>query len=191
MLLLYALQSEIRFGSRARRIRSGPSDRKSTLLVSVSAAIPVLGFALAMKANAPSVSMMLPQWFRHAVIPGLPSVAWVGVALGICGVALRLWALLTLRERYTRTLLVQDEHSVERGGPYRWVRHPGYLGSLLCLNGIALASGNSVTLLASLAATLGAYSYRIRVEDAMLVAAFGDNYDEYRRQVRALVPSFR
>jgi protein-S-isoprenylcysteine O-methyltransferase len=191
VLLLYALQSEIRFGARARTVRAGDLDRKSTLLVAASSAVPVLGFVLAMKANSSTVSMLLPQWFRHAFIPGLPGVAWMGVALGICGVGLRLWALLTLRDRYTRTLLVQDEHSVERGGPYRWVRHPGYLGSLLCLNGIALASGNSVTLLASLVATCGAYSYRIKVEDAMLVAAFGHSYGEYRRQVRALVPSFR
>jgi len=191
VLLLYGLQSEIRFGSRARKVRAGESDRKSTLLVAASSAVPVLGFVLAMKAGSPAGSMLLPQWFRHALIPGLPGVAWMGVALGICGLGLRLWAVLTLRDRYTRTLLVQDEHSVERGGPYQWVRHPGYLGSLLCLNGIAVASGNSVTLLASLATTWGAYSYRIRVEDAMLVAAFGRFYGEYRRQVRALVPSFR
>lgn len=163
VLLLYALQSEIRFGSRARRIRAGKSDRKSTLLISASSAVPVLGFVLAMKANSPAAST-LPQWFRHSFIPGLPGIAWMGVALGICGLGLRLWAVLTLRDRYTRTLLVQDEHSVERGGPYHWVRHPGYLGSLLCLNGIALASGNAVTLLASLLATWGAYSYRIKVE---------------------------
>jgi Putative protein-S-isoprenylcysteine methyltransferase len=191
VLLLYALQSEIRFGSRARRMRPGESDRRSTLLVSAGSAVPVLGFALAMRASSPTASTLLPQWFRHAFIPGLPEVAWMGVALGICGLGLRLWAVLTLRERYTRTLLVQDEHSVERGGPYHWIRHPGYLGSLLCLNAIALASGNSVTLLASVFATWGAYSYRIRVEDAMLVAAFGHSYGEYRRQVRALVPSFR
>jgi protein-S-isoprenylcysteine O-methyltransferase Ste14 len=191
VLLLYALQSEIRFGSRARKMRAGKSDRKSSLLVAASSAVPVLGFVLAMKAGSAAGLMLLPQWFRHALIPGLPGVAWMGVALGIGGLGLRLWAVLTLRDRYTRTLLVQDEHSVERAGPYRWVRHPGYLGSLLCLNGIALASGNFVTLLASLLATWGAYSYRIRVEDAMLVAAFGHLYGEYRRQVRALVPSFR
>jgi protein-S-isoprenylcysteine O-methyltransferase Ste14 len=189
VLLLYGLQSEIRFGSRARKIRAGKSDRKSTLLVSASSAVPVLGFVLAMKANSPSVSTQLPQWFRHASIPGQPAFGWMGVALGICGLALRLWAVLTLRDRYTRTLLIQDEHFVERGGPYHWVRHPGYLGSLLCLNGIALASGNTVILLASLLATWGAYSYRIMVEDAMLIAAFGNSYGEYRHQVRALVPS--
>jgi len=136
VLLLYGLQSEIRFGSRARKVRAGESDRKSTLLVAASSAVPVLGFVLAMKAGSPAGSMLLPQWFRHALIPGLPGVAWMGVAFGICGLGLRLWAVLTLRDRYTRTLLVQDEHSVERGGPYQWVRHPGYLGSLLCSTGL-------------------------------------------------------
>jgi protein-S-isoprenylcysteine O-methyltransferase len=111
--------------------------------------------------------------------------------MGVLGLSLRLWAVLTLRERYTRTLLVESEHAIERGGPYRLVRHPGYLGSLLCLNGIALASGNSATLIASLLATSAAYSYRIRVEDEMLVARLGVNYVEYKRQVRALLPILR
>ncbi|MDP9099273.1 MAG: isoprenylcysteine carboxylmethyltransferase family protein [Verrucomicrobiota bacterium] len=191
VLLLYAIQSEIRFGARARTMRSGASDRKSTLVVSISAAVSVLGFALAMKANSSAISSFLPAWFRNAVLPGLPAIAWLGVVLGVCGVLLRLWAVLTLRDRYTRTLVVHDQHSIERSGPYRWVRHPGYLGSLLCLNGIALASGNVITLLASLVATSAAYTYRIKIEDEMLVAALGATYAEYRTQVRALLPSLR
>lgn len=191
VLLLYAIQSEIRFGSRARKMRSGASDRRSTLLVSVSAAVSVLGFALAMKANSSAISSFLPAWFRDAVLPGLPATAWVGVGLGFCGVVLRLWAVLTLRDRYTRTLLIQDQHAIERGGPYRWVRHPGYLGSLLCLNGIALASGNFIALGASLVATCAAYRYRIEVEDEMLVASLGPSYAEYSREVGAIVPFLR
>jgi protein-S-isoprenylcysteine O-methyltransferase Ste14 len=191
VLLLYAIQSEIRFGARARTLRTGASDRKSTLAVSVSAAISILGFALAMKVNSPSFSPWLPDWFRRATLPGLPLVAWIGVVLGVLGVCLRLWAVLTLRERYTRTLLIQDEHSIERNGPYRWVRHPGYLGSLLCLNGIALASGNIATLIASLLATSLAYGYRIKVEDEMLVNSLGPAYVQYRQQIDALLPSLR
>jgi protein-S-isoprenylcysteine O-methyltransferase len=191
VLLLYVIQSEIRFGRQARTTRAGAADRKSTLALSVAAAVPVLGFVLAMKASSPTTAAMLPRWFRSAELPGLPWSKWLGVLLGACGVALRLWAVLTLRERYTRTLLVQHEHAIERGGPYRWVRHPGYLGSLLALDGIALASGNWVALLASLVVTFAAYGYRIRVEDEMLVAAFGDSYAELRRDVGALVPSRR
>jgi protein-S-isoprenylcysteine O-methyltransferase len=118
----------------------------------------------------------------------MPSTAWIGVGLGIAGILTRLWAVLTLRQRYTRTLRVDGGNTIERGGPYRFVRHPGYLGSLLCLNGIALASGNAVVFAASLLATLTAYAYRIHVEDAMLTAAFGEAYESYRRQVGALIP---
>ena len=188
VLLLYAVQSEIRFGKRARSIRTGATDRHSTLAVSLSAAIPVLGFALAMRATSSAIASRLPALFRAAAVPGLPAAAWCGVAFGALGVAIRLWAVLTLRDRYTKTLLMQDNHAIERNGPYRWVRHPGYLGSLLALNGIALASGNWFVLLASLVVTLAAYSYRIRVEDAMLVAALGQPYADYRQQVRALLP---
>ena len=191
IVLLYALQSELRFGARARTIRAGASDRKSTLIVSVSGAVPVLGFALAMKAGSSELSGWLPHWFREAVVPGLPYVGWIGVLLGVVGLVVRLLAVLTLRERYTRTLLVENQQTIERNGPYRWVRHPGYLGSLLCLNGIALASGNLVTLIASLLATSAAYTYRIKVEDEMLVATLGQPYVEYRQQVRALLPFAR
>jgi protein-S-isoprenylcysteine O-methyltransferase Ste14 len=38
--------------------------------------------------------------------------------------------------------------------------------------------------------TIAAYSYRIHVEDAMLVAAFGEPYESYRRETGALLPSF-
>ena len=49
VLLLYAIQSEIRFGAKARTITAGPEDRGSTWAVGLSSAVPVLGFVLAMK----------------------------------------------------------------------------------------------------------------------------------------------
>jgi len=185
VILAYALQSEVRFGARARSHSTGGSDRGSTRALSLASAVPVLGFVLAMKAPG---SSWIPEWFGAATLPGMPAIAWAGVAAGFAGCGVRLWSVLTLRERYTRTLLTHDGHAVERGGPYRWVRHPGYLGSLLVLNGVAMASGNWPTLLASLGATLVAYMYRVRVEDEMLVGALGEEYAAYRREVGALVP---
>jgi protein-S-isoprenylcysteine O-methyltransferase len=161
------------------------------LIVSASSAVSALGFALAIKAGSLGGSAWLPGWFRQAIVPGLPFTAWIGVALGVAGLGLRLTAVMTLRERYTKTLLVTSGHTVERRGPYGRVRHPGYLGSLLCLNGTALASANLVVLAASLIVTSAAYAYRIRVEDRMLIAELGQPYVEYRRQVPALIPSLR
>jgi protein-S-isoprenylcysteine O-methyltransferase Ste14 len=185
VMVLYAIQAELRFGRKARSYSAGAEDRGSSAVISLAAVIPVLGFVFAMKAPH---STWIPAWYRDAVLPGMPAIAWAGVAMGVAGFLVRLWSVLTLRERYTRTLLTHDEHTVERGGPYRWVRHPGYLGSLLVLNGIALASGNWIAPAVSVPVTVVAYLYRIRAEDRMLVAAFGEGYAAYRREVGALLP---
>lgn len=192
VLLLYVVEAEIRFGSKARSSSAGESDRGSTRIVSLSSVVPILGFVLAMQALASPAPTGLHAWLiGPRTMPGMPAIAWAGVGVGFAGLLVRLWALLTLRHRFTRTLLVHEGHTVERGGPYRFVRHPGYLGSLLTLNGIALASGRAPVFLLSLAATAAAYAYRIRVEDAMLVAAFGAEYEAYRREVGALLPFVR
>jgi protein-S-isoprenylcysteine O-methyltransferase len=191
LLLLYALQSELRFGRKARKMAAGAADRGSTWAVSLASAVPVIGFIIAVKRQSAFFQAWTPSWLRDANLPGLPTSAWIGIAFGAMGLLLRLWAVLWLRERYTRTLLIQDDHSVERGGPYRLVRHPGYLGSLLVLNSIAFASGNFVTVIASLVATCVAYRHRIRAEDAMLVNTFGDAYARYRREVPAVIPFVR
>lgn len=191
VLLLYAVQSEIRFGAKARARVPGKSDRGSSLAVSLACVVPIVGFVLAMKAQSTQslfgIHLSFPNWLLW---PGAGDAAlgWTGVVLGVLGILLRLWAVLTLRERYTRTLLVQDDHAIERNGPYRLVRHPGYAGSLLCMNGIALASCSAAVVIASVAATFVAYAYRVRVEDAMLVETFGDQYANYRREVGALIP---
>jgi len=190
LIALYALQAELRFGAKARARKAEASDRGSSLVVSLAAAAPVLGFVIAVKWAHPAVVGRHPVvgWLFGPTLPGLPATAWAGAAVGLAGVLLRLWAVLTLRHRYTRTLLVHEDHAIERGGPYRFVRHPGYLGSLLCLNAIALTSGAAPVFVASLLATIPAYVYRVRAEDAMLVAALGAPYDSYRREVGALLP---
>jgi protein-S-isoprenylcysteine O-methyltransferase Ste14 len=189
VLLLYGVQAEVRFGRKARTIFAGPLDRGSTVAVSLCSVVPVMGFVLAVKAQTAPYQSRVPAWLgRAGAIPGMPAVAWVGVGVGAVGLLVRLWAVLVLRERYTRTLRVGDDQTFERGGPYRFVRHPGYVGSLLCLNGIALASGNAPVFAASIITTLAAYAYRIRIEDAMLVNRFGAAYEKYKHERRALVP---
>jgi protein-S-isoprenylcysteine O-methyltransferase len=190
LIVLFLIQSEIRFGARARSSRAGATDRRSSLLLTVGTLIPIAGFVFAMK-RAPELAAR-PQgwmaWLFGESLPGLPASAWAAAAIGLAGLGLRLWAVLTLRERYTRTLLTHDAHEIERGGPYRAVRHPGYLGSLLCLNAVAFTSGSAPVFAASLLATLCGYAYRIRAEDRMLIEALGEPYAQYRREVRALLP---
>jgi protein-S-isoprenylcysteine O-methyltransferase Ste14 len=112
----------------------------------------------------------------------------VGLALYAVGVALRLWAVLTLGRVFTLGAGTQGGHYVVSDGPYRIVRHPSYAGLLIaCLGlGVALANGLSVAALALI--PLPAVLARIRVEERALVATLGAKYRSYARSRARLVP---
>jgi protein-S-isoprenylcysteine O-methyltransferase len=46
---------------------------------------------------------------------------------------------------YSRTLCTSSEQVVMESGPYRVIRHPGYLGSIMVWTGFGVASGSAAT----------------------------------------------
>lgn len=95
---------------------------------------------------------------------------------------------MRLAASYTRTLRVGARQRLVVAGPYRLIRHPGYLGTLLLWLGAALTTGNGLTA-ATMAVALGrAYRTRMAAEEAMLGEAFADDYQFYAARTRRLVP---
>ena len=60
---------------------------------------------------------------------------YLGLAMMIGGIALRFWAVGTLRSFFSYTVQIKEQHQVIESGPYRFVRHPAYAGSLLTVVG--------------------------------------------------------
>lgn len=119
----------------------------------------------------------------------LPPVSGpAGVAVMAAGLALRAWSMRTLGTYYSRTLRTTSGQTVVEYGPYRVLRHPGYLGSIMVWTGFAVASG-SVAATAGVAALMGdAYSRRIAAEEAMLTGRFGSVYADYSQRTKRLIP---
>ncbi len=96
--------------------------------------------------------------------------SWMaGLAVALVGEALRVWAAGHL----------EKSREVTRSGPYQWMRHPLYVGSLIMALGVVIASRSlAVAAIASIymSATIVA---AIRNEEAFLRQAFGDTYDRY------------
>jgi protein-S-isoprenylcysteine O-methyltransferase len=84
--------------------------------------------------------------------------------------------------------MILENHVVWRGGPYRWLRHPAYAGTLITYFGYGLAIGSWVGALVFAAVVAAAYVPRIRVEEAELTRALGDSYRAYARETARLVP---
>jgi protein-S-isoprenylcysteine O-methyltransferase Ste14 len=101
-----------------------------------------------------------------------------GLALGLLGEALRIWASGHIEK--TRVLAT--------GGPYAHTRNPLYLGSTLMAAGIALAAASPWAALAGAIYFLAFYPSAIRGEAAFLATRFPDAFGPWAREVPAFLP---
>ena len=107
----------------------------------------------------------------------------VALVLGALGYLLSVWAAAA-NKFYGRFVRIQKErgHTVETGGPYRYVRHPGYAGMIIFCLASALALGSLWTLIPNgLMALLTII--RTALEDRTLQEEL-DGYKEYAARVR-------
>jgi protein-S-isoprenylcysteine O-methyltransferase Ste14 len=114
-------------------------------------------------------------------------IRWIGVALFAAGGAQRLWPVFVLGDRFSGLVAIQPGHTLVTGGVYGVIRHPSYLGLLVNSLGWGLAfrSGVGVLLTALLIPPLIA---RIRAEERLLRAQFGDEYEAYCARTSRLIP---
>ena len=109
------------------------------------------------------------------------------LALYILGMVICIWAMAVNRF-FSPVLRIQDErgHHLVTVGPYRYVRHPGYLGILLSASaGVALGSWWSLVPLVPVAVLI---LRRTTLEDRLLRKNL-EGYANYSEQVRyRLVP---
>jgi protein-S-isoprenylcysteine O-methyltransferase Ste14 len=126
----------------------------------------------------------VPLGFAAAVVVlGLARPTWpswaAGLAIAALGEGVRVWAAGHL----------EKGREVTSSGPYRWTRHPLYVGSSVMAAGVAVA-GVSLAAAVAIALYMGVtLRAAVRTEEAFLRARFGDAYDAYAE--RRAAPSAR
>ncbi len=150
------------------------------------------------KATEPLVPMLSLFLFGIIVIPILVGYARLGVlpsylfypglVIMIVGFAIYYWAVLALGHFGSGFVRVIPDHKVIQNGPYRLVRHPVYAGEILSFIGLGLALQSWVALLIILVTASVFYSNRIRIEEKFLTAELGDDYVQYMKSVKRIIP---
>ena len=112
----------------------------------------------------------------------------IGFIIMWAGVGLRWWSFRTLGRYFTYQVMTSRDQPVITSGPYRFVRHPSYLGILLILLGIGVTYGNWLSLLSLVVLPLLGFLNRIRVEEAALQASLGSEYGSYAARHKRLIP---
>ena len=115
---------------------------------------------------------------------GMSSLAFTaGVAAAVLAAALITWAMRSNRFFSSVVRIQKDRgHTVVDGGPYRFIRHPGYAGMSVFTLVTPLILG-SYWALAPAAATVSVIVIRTIMEDFTLHSEL-DGYSDYARRVR-------
>lgn len=128
-----------------------------------------------------------PEWMAWSSITLPAWIRWAGVVTSVGVGALVVWTLYTLGPNLTDTVVTRKDQYLVTTGPYRYVRHPFYLAFALGILGGSSAMANWFPLVAG-SVTFVFLVVRTRIEEDMLLARFGAEYEEYTRRVGRFVP---
>jgi protein-S-isoprenylcysteine O-methyltransferase Ste14 len=112
----------------------------------------------------------------------------LGLLVMALGYAIFVWSVL-VRGRYATSWQMPVDQKLVDWGPYRYVRHPSYLGYFLMFTGFLFVWHNLLALI-PLTAIPGYVLLTLR-EEEMLVAKFGEEYVRYQKRVGRFLPKIR
>jgi methyltransferase len=104
-------------------------------------------------------------WLRR---PFFPVLSVPALALLALGTGLRWWAIRTLGRHWNVEVMDSAPLGVVEDGPFRWVRHPNYLGVFIEMAALPLVHTAWMTALASAIGNGLVLRNRLRIEEPML-----------------------
>jgi protein-S-isoprenylcysteine O-methyltransferase Ste14 len=125
-----------------------------------------------------------------AVLPKLPTVTAIGVAVAWIGIALALWARYVLGSNWSAQVAIREGHELIQTGPYRFIRHPIYTGILTGTWGTAIAIGQLSAFFGVILITLG-LAYKAKQEELRLQATFGEMWTAHQQRTGMFLPRTR
>jgi protein-S-isoprenylcysteine O-methyltransferase Ste14 len=116
-----------------------------------------------------------------------PELSHTGILILISGFLLRQYSIKTLGKFFIPVVGKQKNQKIVKTGPYKYIRHPSYLGLFLELLGTALALTNWIAMLNVIIFFLPTINYRIKVEEKFLSNQF-KSYPQYKQKTKKLIP---
>lgn len=114
-------------------------------------------------------------------------VRFIGLGLYVLAMIEMHWAEMVLGKQFSAEVAIQKGHKLVTNGPYRYLRHPRYLGIIMFYLGISLIFRSGIPLII-LGAIIGVLLWRIHDEEALLQHEFGKEWEAYSRKSWRLIP---
>jgi protein-S-isoprenylcysteine O-methyltransferase Ste14 len=122
-----------------------------------------------------------------AVLGEMEIVRYIGLGLFSLGFIGMHWAEAFLDKQFSVEVMIQEGHRLVTDGPYRYLRHPRYLGIIIFTMGISLVYRSWLALILVAALTL-VLIWRIHDEEALMNQEFGADWEAYSQRSWRLIP---
>lgn len=119
----------------------------------------------------------------------MSSVGRIGATvLAVLCVPLIRWVFQSIGRNISETVLTKGDHALVTHGAYARIRHPLYTSSLLLFFSVSVTFGDWIILSFCLIGVLVFRFLVIPAEEQKLIAAFGEQYEDYMRRTGAIIP---
>jgi len=125
----------------------------------------------------------------RSFLPKTHPLPYFGFALSLAGLAIAIWARISLGQYWSDKIVLKVNHQLVRSGPYARMRHPIYTGVLLGVAGTALLVDEWRGVLTFLV-LLTNYVVKAKREDRVLAEAFGNDFADHKMRAGFLLPRF-
>jgi protein-S-isoprenylcysteine O-methyltransferase Ste14 len=112
----------------------------------------------------------------------------IGMTLFVIGLMIRIHSLLTLKQYFTYSVAKVENHKIIETGLYKFIRHPGYLGQLIIFIGISTSISNWLSIPAMMIPITLGYLYRINIEERFMLEQLGEDYLNYQKRTKRIIP---
>lgn len=115
-------------------------------------------------------------------------INYLGLVMIFVGIVSRILVIRSLGKYFTVDVTIRKDHKIKKDGIYNILRHPSYSASLLTFLGLGLYLNNWISLIIAFIPPFLAFLYRIKIEEKALIEQFGQDYIDYKRQTKKLIP---
>lgn len=115
-------------------------------------------------------------------------MAPLGVVILLCGSVVLLASRIQIGHYGGAKITVEEDHHLITDGMYRHIRNPQYLGFILLFLGYSFSLGSLFVTFMTTLLLFVIFRSRIILEERLLLDVFGEEYAEYMRRTRRLVP---
>ncbi|MBD2749090.1 isoprenylcysteine carboxylmethyltransferase family protein [Microvirga sp. BT688] len=159
----------------AKQARHGGANRVPVAANLAAFALFLLSLLLFPGTTASSLSLLL---------------ASLGSVLAVAGAAVVLRSRVVLGPAWSFVPDADQETGLVTTGPYRFVRHPIYLGLVFLAAGQALAFSSLPAFAMVLFGIIPTFVWRARAEEKLLSRIFGERYKVYQQRTKVIIPHF-